>query len=138
MRTEDAPVGRESMVEERQVTAVATRLKLLNWLQVRRFFRVNGAIERQLKDTPGLISYRLRADFLRLRFSTLSVWKGDEAIDAFVKSGSHREAMAEFDEMAVRGESSFVRWSTADLQGITWEEGRRRLAGGFTAEGAED
>ena len=46
--------------------------------------------------------------------------------------------MAEFDEMAVRGESSFVRWSTADLQGITWEEGRRRLAGGFTAEGAED
>ena len=138
MRTEDAPAGRESMVEERQVTAVATRLKLLNWLQVRRFFRVNGAIERQLKDTPGLISYRLRADFLRLRFSTLSVWEGDEAIDAFVKSGSHRGAMAEFDEMAVRGESSFVRWSTADLQGITWEEGRRRLAGGFTAEGAED
>ena len=127
--------GRESTVEERQVTAVATRLKLLNWLQLRRFFRVNGAIERQLKDTSGLISYRLHADFLRLRFSTLSVWEDDRAVDAFVKSGSHREAMARFDEMAVRDESSFVRWNTADPQGITWDEGSRRLAGVFSTEG---
>ena len=101
-------------MEDRTVTAVATRLKLLNWLQLRRFFRVNGAIERQLKDTPGLISYRLHADFLRLRFFTLSVWEDDRAVDAFVRSGSHREAMAEFDEIAVRDESSFVRWNTAD------------------------
>ena len=96
---------------------------------------MNGAIERQLKDTSGLISYRLHADFLRLRFSTLSVWEDDRAVDAFVKSGSHREAMAQFDELAVRDESSFVRWNTADPQGITWDEGSRRLAGVFSTEG---
>ena len=51
-------------------TVVATRLKLRNWLQLRRFFKVNGEVERQLKASPGLVTYSLKADFLRLHFST--------------------------------------------------------------------
>ena len=116
-------------MEERQVTAVATSLKLRNWLQLRRFFRVNREVERQLKGTPGLISYRLKADFLRLRFSTLSFWENDEAIDAFVATGSHREAMAIFDEIAVREASGFVRWNPAAHEDVTREDAQMRLAG---------
>jgi hypothetical protein len=82
-----------------------------------------------LKATPGLISYSLDADFLRLRFSTLSVWKDDHVVGAFVSTGSHQEAMSVFDEIAVRDESGFVRWETTDLREITWEEAGKRLAG---------
>ena len=114
-------------MEERNVTVVATRLKLRNWLQLRRFFRVNGEVERQLRDAPGLIDHRLKADFLRLRFSTLSFWETDQAVGAFVGSGSHREAMAIFDEIAVREASGFVRWDTTAPEEVTWKEARKRL-----------
>jgi hypothetical protein len=115
-------------MDEQQVTAIATRLKLRNWLQLRRFFRVVRAVELQLEDTPDLISYSRAANFLRLRFFTLSVWKDDHAVDAFVGTGAHREAMAVFDEIAIRDESGFVRWKAANSQEIAWEEARKRLA----------
>ena len=63
-----------------QVTVVATRLQLRGWRQIRRFFQLNGAIKRQLKVTPGVINYWLRADFLRLRFYTISVWEDDRSM----------------------------------------------------------
>lgn len=111
-----------------QVTVVATRLQLRNWRQLRRFFRTNGQVVRQLKSTPGLLRYRLRADFLRLRFSTISVWADDESIDAFVRTGSHRDAMAVFDSIAVRERSAFTRWQAEASEEITWEEAASRLA----------
>lgn len=115
-------------MKDQRVTAVATSLKLRNWLQLRRFFRVNREVERQLKAAPGLIGHWRHADFLKLRFSTLSVWDDDPSIDAFVRAGAHREAVAVFDEIAIRGESGFVRWKTADPQETTWEEAGKRLA----------
>lgn len=116
-------------MEVQHVTVVATRLKLRNFLQLVRFFRVNRKVERQLRATPGLIGCWLRADFLRLHFSTLSVWKDDSAIDAFVRTGFHRDAMAVFDRISIRDASSFVRWKTDDPQEATWEEAAKRLLG---------
>ena len=124
----NAPAAREPATQEQQVTVVATSLKLRNWLQLPRFLRVNGRIVRQLKAAPGHITYSLDADFLRLRFSTLSVWKDDQTMEAFVRSGSHREAMAAFDTVAASPESGFVRWKALDLEGTTWAEAGRRLA----------
>ncbi|MCY4393065.1 MAG: DUF3291 domain-containing protein [Chloroflexi bacterium] len=107
---------------------MATRLQLRSWLKLPRFFRVNNAVVRQLKADPNLISYALKADFLRLRFSTLSVWADDAAIRPFVESGQHRTALAVFDEIAVRDRSAFVRWRTDQPEDVSWEEARRRLA----------
>ncbi len=116
-------------MEGRQVTIAATRLKLRNHLQIRRFLQIHGEVERQARTAPGLIDYRVRADFLRLRFRTLSVWESDSSLDAFVRVGAHRDAMNTFDEIAVRGESAFVRWMAADALLPTWEEAAGRLAG---------
>jgi hypothetical protein len=113
---------------QRQVTVVATCLQLRSWLQLRRFFKTNGQVVRQLKATPGLVRFKLRADFLRLRFSTISFWIDDESIDAFVRTGSHREAMAVFDAVADRARSSFVRWKAVELPEVTWREAAKRLA----------
>ena len=96
-------------------------------MKLRRFFKVNGEIKQQLKDTPGLIGYWLHADLLRLRFSTLSVWENNQAVDAFVKTGAHLHAMAVFDKIAIREVSGFTRWDTADPRQTTWEEAGRRL-----------
>lgn len=109
-------------------TVVATRLKLRGWRHLRRFFRANRAVERQLKADPGLISYRLKADFIRLHFSTMSVWSGDAAIDRFVRTGNHLTALQVFDHIAIREQSVFVRWNTTKPQEVTWSECRRRLA----------
>lgn len=119
--------GESSKVGDQPVTVVATRLKLQNCLQLRRFFKENGEIKRQLKVAPGLIGYWLHADFLRLRFSTLSVWENGRVVDAFVQTGAHLAAMATFDEIAIRDASSFTRWETADPRETTWEEAARRL-----------
>ena len=110
------------------MTVVATRLKLRSWRNLRQFFRVNRAVERQLKADPGLISYRLRANFIRLHFSTMSIWSGDEAIDGFVREGNHLEALRVFDDIAIREESAFVRWDTAEPGEVSWRECRERLA----------
>lgn len=110
-----------------QLAVVATRLKLRNWLQLRRFFKVNGEVERQLRAAPSLVSYRLKADFLRLRFSTLSVWETNEAIGVFVRCGRQNEAIAIFDEIAVREASGFVRRKTSTPDGVTWEKARQKL-----------
>ena len=112
----------------KEVVVVATRLKLRGWCEVRRFFRLNGAIRRQLKATPGVINYWLRADFLRLRFYTISVWEDDRSIDEFVRIGDHRAAMAEFDEIAVREESDFTRWKTAEMSKADWRDAATRLS----------
>lgn len=119
-----------------QVTVVATSLKLRNVWQLRRFFRLNGGVTRQLDGGPtGLIGYWLKADFLRLRFSTLSVWESDAAVDDFVASDAHRAAMAGFDEISVRERSTFTRWYTNQHEETTWEAAFERLC--TTAAGVD-
>ena len=108
------------------MTVVATSLKLRGWRQLRRFFKLNGAIKRQLNVSSGLVQYRLKADFLRLRFSTLSVWVNGQAVDDFTNTGAHREAIASFDSISDRKVSGFLRWEVA-------ESGGRNLAGGVQA-----
>ena len=51
----------------------ATRLQLRGWRHLRHFFRLNGAIKAQLREAPGVVRYRRRANFLRLQFFTQSI-----------------------------------------------------------------
>lgn len=119
-----------------RVTVVATSLKLRNVWQLPQFFRLNGGVTRQLDGGPtGLIGYWLKADFLRLRFSTLSVWDNDAALDEFVASGAHRAAMARFGEISARERSTFTRWHTDRHEDTTWEAAFERLR--MTAAGAD-
>ena len=125
--SEDSPAAQLSGTQRSSATVVATRLQLKNWLKLWRFFRVNRTVERQLKADPGLISYSLKADVLRLRFSTLSIWADDPTIDAFGRTGHHRHAIAVFDDIAVRDQSVFVRWQTPAPEDVSWAEAAQRL-----------
>ena len=114
--------------EVTEATAVATQHKLKNWRQLRRFFRFNGQVKRQIRSAPGLISFSQKADFLRLRFSTLSAWRGEPSVGAFARSGAHRGAMAVFDEIASREQSGFIRWKTTAPEALTWKEAGDRIS----------
>ena len=128
MAAEPSEEASHQLQDDAGATVVATRLQMKGWRKLRRFFQVNRAVERQLKADPGLVGYRLRADFLRLQFSTMSIWTGDAPIDGFVWSGNHLEAVNVFDEIAIRERSAFVRWQTANPEDVTWSECRERLA----------
>ena len=117
----------EGVVRE-SVIVVATRLQLRGWRHLRRFFRLNGDIKRQLGEAPGVVRYRRRADFGRLRFYTQSIWRESAAIDDFVRSGAHLHSMVVFDEIADRDASAFLRWETPTARFPTWREARERLA----------
>lgn len=107
---------------------VATVLHLRGWRHLRSFFRLNGEIKTQLRGDPGVVRYRRRADFLRLRFYTQSIWRESEAIDDFVRSGAHLQSMVVFDEIADRDASAFLRWEVPGPKFPTWREARGRLA----------
>ena len=47
-------------MNEKPMTVVATSLKLRGWMQLRRFFKLNGAIKRQLNVSSGLLQYSPR------------------------------------------------------------------------------
>ena len=109
---------------------VATRLQLRGWRHLRRFFGLNGEIKAQLRADSGVVRYRRRADFLRLRFYTQSIWRESAAIDDFVRSGAHLQSMIVFEEIADRDASAFLRWELPGPKFPTWREARARLTTG--------
>ena len=115
-------------MESKEFTVVATSLKLASLWKLPRFLRFTNRIGGQLRTTPGMVSHRLKADFLRLRFSTISIWDSDASIDEFVKQGAHQVAMQAVADVANPEASKFVRWKTADREEVTWSEAFRRLA----------
>jgi len=89
--------------------ALLTELPLRRWRDLPRFVRYSLAIQRQLKDTPGVIGYSLNAHLFARRFWTLSVWQDDAALAQFVGRTPHSNAMT---GLAGRmGATRFVRWT---------------------------
>ncbi|WP_144186637.1 antibiotic biosynthesis monooxygenase family protein [Elioraea rosea] len=52
------------------------------------------AVERTLKDQPGLIGYSVRRELLGNRTWTMTMWETEADLDRFVLSPAHRAAMA--------------------------------------------
>ena len=79
------------------------------------FVRFGFRIDRQLRNTPGVFGYRIGADVSGLAFYHLSAWKNSEAIQDFVDTAPHVDAV---DQLGARlGETAFRYWQVtgADL-----------------------
>ena len=88
--------------------ALLTELPLRRYRDLPRFLRYTLAIQRQLKNTPGVIGYSLNAHLFARRFWTLSVWRDEAALAQFVGGRPHSGAMS---GLAGRmGATHFVRW----------------------------
>ena len=104
---------------------IATFLPVRRWRNVIPFLRMNSQVEKQLKQTPGLIRYSIRANFLRKRFWTFSVWADKASSNAFVRGEPHATAVRRFPEWAAEG-AAFVEWTRGDGS-INWKEALDRL-----------
>lgn len=75
------------------------------------FVRFGVHIERQLMRTPGAVGYRTGANVARLGFYHLSAWTDSDAIQDFVETAPHVEAV---EQLAARlGTTTFRSWSVS-------------------------
>ena len=104
---------------------VATVLPIRRWQDVLPFLLLTRHIRKQLRASPGLVRYRVKAGWLRRRFWTLSVWRSKVAMQAFVRTGAHARAVGRFSEWAAPG-AAFVEWYSPKER-VRWREAFERL-----------
>jgi hypothetical protein len=78
---------------EREYLVLLTELPVKRARDLGAFLRYMWRIRGQLRRTPGLLGYSLRARLLTRQFWTLSVWEGDAALDRFIFGHSHAQVM---------------------------------------------
>lgn len=108
-----------------------TDLRLKSWRFVVPFIRLSRRILQQAQSTPGNVSANADANFVGLRFQTLTVWKDMKAMQAFVHSEPHRTAVGKFEEWAAQ-DSRLASWWQDDPN-VKWSDAlaRAKAAGNY-------
>ena len=76
-----------------ELVQVATVLHLRRWRYLFPFFRMNSHVFKQLNQTPGLVRWRVKAEFRAKMFYTCTVWKDRSSKDTFMVTEPHATAM---------------------------------------------
>lgn len=79
-----------------QYVCVASVLPVRRWRHVMAFVRLSMKVREQMQASPGLVSGNIRADFLRKRFYTYTVWRDKASMLAFMRTEPHATAMRRF------------------------------------------
>jgi quinol monooxygenase YgiN len=119
--------GRYRPDDDTTLHVLASMLPLLRFGDIPRFVRWTAKIRRQLVTAEGCAGYSLDARLLRKTFYTLSAWTDAEAMNRFVRSGSHALMLA---DMGGRlGEATFVESSvTSSALPLEWAAAKQRLS----------
>lgn len=106
-------------------------LALLSYLPLKthwaifRFLRFTLQIQKQLRNTPGVLGYSLRAKPMSRNFWTLSAWEDDKALREFVVRLPHGNAMKALTPHM--GPTAFTRWKVSGSAiPLRWEEAMQR------------
>lgn len=99
---------------------MASHLPLQRLSSTVTFFRAVSAIRKQLASADGLVGYTLRAKPLARDYWTLSVWRDDAALRAFMQKPPHVGVMTSL--RPFMGPTKFITWS------ILTADGRPNLA----------
>jgi quinol monooxygenase YgiN len=84
-------------------------------------------VVKQLASAEGVVGYSVLAHPLSKRFWTLSAWKEEAAVHAFVQHPPHVRIMTAL--TPYMGKTKFVRWMVKGAQlPLSWEDGLRRLS----------
>jgi len=89
-----------------------TRLKVRSPRTALSFFRRLSPVQRQMRNSPGLVAYGLRAQLTRMTFFTYGVFEDRRSLVEFVGSEAHGEAMS-----ALRGRLPQVESRTIPTTG---------------------
>ena len=89
-------------------------------------FRGSRIVRQQLLRADGVLGFALLAEPFRKNYATLSVWRDDEALDAFAGTDPHARLMAEL--APSMNAPKFVRWKISGSDGTpSWTDALDRL-----------
>jgi quinol monooxygenase YgiN len=101
--------------------ALLSCLPLNKYRAIPGFLRFSSQIQKQLRATPGVIGYSLRAKLLSRNFWTLSAWADEKALTDFVAKIPHEQAMQAM--MPHMGPTKFTKWKVlGSALPLRWEE----------------
>jgi quinol monooxygenase YgiN len=109
----------------REYLALVSYLPLNKYRAVPSFLRFSFQIQKQLRATPGVVGYSLRAKLITRNFWTLSAWEDQQALIDFVSKVPHGEAMK---AMAPHmGQPTFTQWKVVgSALPLRWDEAIQR------------
>ena len=91
-----------------------------------RMFRGSRLVRRQLLAADGVLGFSMLAEPHRKRYATLSVWRDEDALDAFAGTAPHAQLMAAL--APAMDEPKFVRWTISGSNGRpSWTDALARL-----------
>lgn len=92
--------------------AMLTYLSLKHWWHTPSFVMYIVRIHAQLRRTPGLIGFSMRAKPFAKQYWTLSLWQDKQSIATYVQTPPHAIIMHEMG--GKMGQTAFVSWSVSD------------------------
>ncbi|MGH9325090.1 MAG: hypothetical protein ACRD2B_00160 [Terriglobia bacterium] len=120
-------VRSELPLEAQNFLYIATFLPVRRWRFVLPFIQLSMQIEKQVRQSPGLLRYGLKTNLPRKHFWTLSVWTHRAEVSSFVDSEPHATAVKQFERWAGAG-AAFVEWESSTLEN-SWETALEKLKG---------
>jgi len=107
---------------------MASRLQLSSARHLPRFLRAASKVGKQVKGAEGRIDSRLRAQFGKLTFWTLSAWTDEAAMQAFVRAEPHHSAMHDLRRRGVMTSGEFRSWEAdAGSPLPSWDDAAARF-----------
>ena len=112
---------------EREYVALLSYLPLKSYWRIPHFFLYTAQVVKQLASAEGMLGYSVLARPLSKRFWTLSAWKDEAALRAFVHYPPHVRIMTAL--TAHMSETKFVRWMVNGSElPLRWDDALRRFS----------
>ena len=109
----------------REYFALLSHLPLNKYRAIPAFLKFSFQIQKQLRTTPGIIGYSLRAKLLSRNFWTLSAWTDEKPLMDFVAKIPHEQAMKAM--ISHMGPTKFTKWQVlGSALPLQWEEAMKR------------
>jgi hypothetical protein len=106
---------------DREYLALLSYLPLKTYWAIPAFLRFTFQIQKQLRGTPGISGYSLRAKPMSRQFWTLSAWDSETALMDFITKVPHSQAMKAL--LPHMGPTNFTRWKVpGSALPVKWEE----------------
>ena len=112
---------------ERDYVALLSYLPLKSYWRIPHFLFYTVQVVKQLASAEGMLGYSVLARLVSKRFWTLSAWKDEAALRAFVQHPPHVRIMTALTPHM--GETKFARWMVKGSElPLSWDDALRRFS----------
>jgi quinol monooxygenase YgiN len=110
-----------------EYVALLSYLPLKSYWRIPHFFFYTAQVVKQMASAEGVLGYSVLARPLSKQFWTLSAWKNEAALRAFIQCPPHVRIMTAL--APHMGETKFVRWMVKGAQlPLSWDDALRRFS----------